>query len=276
MEMANTDIKFARVQSASSINTYKQCPRKYYYQYIEKLESLPNIHQVRGKIIHSSIETFFTVPPEIIGDDFRSQLRIIAIDIFNKVWEAKDDELMNVGISKAQLNFYYEESLMLILNWYNGFMAKLAEHMLVDGKQFVEAFNTLKPLGEVYIESQYHGIHGFIDAIHNIGGETVIIDYKTSSSTEIKPEYKLQLAIYAMLYTEKHGIQPSRVGINFLRGEEKFIDVDQGLLDFAKKEVNLLHLKTQSCDKCDYPKQVSGLCKWRTGMCDFYTKCAEE
>ena len=48
-----------RVESPSSINTFKQCKRKYYYQYIEKLPTLPNIHQVRGNIAHSVLEDFF-------------------------------------------------------------------------------------------------------------------------------------------------------------------------------------------------------------------------
>ena len=50
-----------RVESPSSINTFKQCKRKYYYSYIEKLPSVPSIHLVRGNIAHSALEDFYDI-----------------------------------------------------------------------------------------------------------------------------------------------------------------------------------------------------------------------
>ena len=50
-----------RVESPSSINTFKQCPRKYYYQYVAKLPTVSNIHQVRGNIAHSTLENFYDI-----------------------------------------------------------------------------------------------------------------------------------------------------------------------------------------------------------------------
>ena len=52
-------MKEKKVQSPSSIKTYKQCPRKYYYSYILGLEQPPNVHTVRGNIAHSVLEHFF-------------------------------------------------------------------------------------------------------------------------------------------------------------------------------------------------------------------------
>ena len=50
-----------RVESPSSINTFLQCNRKYYYQYIEKLPTKPSIHTVRGNIAHSTLENFYAL-----------------------------------------------------------------------------------------------------------------------------------------------------------------------------------------------------------------------
>ena len=58
-----------RVESPSSINTFKQCPRKYYYVYVKKLETLPSIHLIRGKIVHSVLEDFFKVDSGKLPDD---------------------------------------------------------------------------------------------------------------------------------------------------------------------------------------------------------------
>ena len=49
-----------------------------------------------------------------------------------------------------------------------------------------------------------------------------------------------------------------------------------GLIEFAKKEVELLHQNTQSTEKEDYPKNITSLCRWRTGKCDFYDRCFSE
>ena len=55
-------LKTARVQSPSSIITYRQCPRKYYYHYIENLPTKPSIHTIRGKIVHSVLQAEAAIP----------------------------------------------------------------------------------------------------------------------------------------------------------------------------------------------------------------------
>ena len=50
--------------SPSSILTYKQCPRKFYYQYVEKLPTKKSFALVRGSIVHSVIEDFFKIDVE--------------------------------------------------------------------------------------------------------------------------------------------------------------------------------------------------------------------
>jgi len=71
-----------------------------------------------------------------------------------------------------------------------------------------------------------------------------IIDYKTNASFEMKDSLKLQLAIYSLLYFEKHGKMPSRAGIFFLRQKLRLFKVDKELLDFARKEIELIHQHT--------------------------------
>jgi hypothetical protein len=61
-----------------------------------------------------------------------------------------------------------------------------------------------------------------------------------------------------------------------LKGDEAHVEVDEALVEFAKREVELIHQSTQSKEKVDYPKQISPLCKWRTGQCDFYDTCLGE
>jgi CRISPR/Cas system-associated exonuclease Cas4 (RecB family) len=83
------------------------------------------------------------------------------------------------------------------------------------------------------------------------------------------PEYKLQLAIYALLYEEKHGKKPDIVGVDFLRHKSHHLKVDQELVDFAKLECRFIQEQTISEDIEDYSKKKGFLCNY----CDFYEHC---
>lgn len=268
-------VQFARVQSPSSINTYKQCPRRYYYSYIRKLKTLPSIHLIRGKVVHSALEDFFKLNIDHISSDgYEFELRVVLNELFKKHWQASVRALNSLGLSPYELKHYYDESLAMINTFNENFCGKLKKYAAREG--FKAAFRHLAPETERHYASKDHGVRGFIDAIHKIEGEVVLMDYKTSKKAEISEPYKLQLAIYALLYEEKHGELPSKVGINFLKFDEQTIAVDMELVNFAREEVALIHENTQSVDVVDYPKQISGLCKWRSGQCDFYDTCVVE
>ena len=137
-----------------------------------------------------------------------------------------------------------------------------------------ESFIKLTPVREQKYMSEKHSIRGFIDAIHYVEDEVHIIDYKTNARFDMKDSIKLQLAIYSLLYEELHGKMPHKVGIFFLRNKLKVMNVDQELIQLAKQEIELIHGHTSITEQeIDYPRTVTGLCKWSTGKCDFYDTC---
>jgi CRISPR/Cas system-associated exonuclease Cas4 (RecB family) len=119
-------------------------------------------------------------------------------------------------------------------------------------------------------------VKGFIDAVHDDEEGVIIMDYKTSNKEEITVEYKLQLGIYALLYKSKYSKTPAKVGVNFLKYGEQTIDVDDVLLEHAKKEILFVHEMTSSDKVADYPRKEGPLCKWSSGKCDYYEKCFEQ
>lgn len=261
---------FARVQSPSSINTYKQCPRKYYYQYIAKIPTKKNIHLVRGSIAHKVLEDFFSFElgedDSLLGDKLIGWIN----SLFEKEWEANSSELDSLGLDTNQLRFYHEETKAMINTWANSFLKRLGSL----GGEPSQAFRKLVPKMEVLYHSDNYGVKGYIDVIEEIDDEVRLIDYKTSKRAHLSDDYKLQLAIYALLYKEKHGELPSKVGISFLKfGEMHELPVTQELLDFAQFEIELIHMNTQFKSIEDYPKKTGPLCKWSTGQCDFYDTC---
>jgi putative RecB family exonuclease len=262
-----------RVQSPSSINTYKQCPRKYYYIYIKKLKTLPSIHLIRGSIVHSVLEDFFKIDARKLPESGVDHLLWgLLTDFLKSKWGESSQQLEQLEMTEAQRFFYYEETEQMLHNWFMALMKKLSR----SGKSFTEAFIMWVPKTEEEYISEKHGIKGYIDAIHEIENEIILMDYKTSNKDVITPEYRLQLAIYALLYYEKHNRLPKQVGINFLKFGERLLDVDETLIKLATLEAELIHTNTVTDEIKDYPRKPGPLCRWSSGQCDFYQYCFEK
>ena len=118
-----------------------------------------------------------------------------------------------------------------------------------------------------------YGVRGVIDAIHNLDGETILIDYKTSKKAELDNNCVIQLAIYTLLHKERYGKMPNKVGIHFLRHGEKIMPTSTQLLMLAKRTIHKIHHLTKHETINKYPKKISGLCKYKTGQCDYYEEC---
>ena len=167
--------KFPRVQSPSSINTFKQCPRKYYFHYIEKLASFPSIHLIRGKLTHSILEDFFDVNVEhLTKDNFMFDSRVVLTELFKKHWEANRNEMETLKLTPAELKFYKDETFYMVMTWHKRFVHEVAEQMKT--KNFKEAFNYHTPIREEEYRSETKGVRGFIDAIYEFEKEVTGLD----------------------------------------------------------------------------------------------------
>lgn len=264
-----------RVESPSSINTFRQCPRKYYYHYIAKLPTLPNIHQIRGNIAHSTLEGFYeTDVTKFTKENYAAGFRQEIQNIFFRNWGKYKNALEPLGLSPDQKRFYFEETMLMLLNWCSHFLEDFERLISKNNISFPEAFMKLTPIREQHFTSDNYSVRGFIDAIHHLEDEVHIIDYKTNASFEFKDDIKLQLAIYSLLYFEKYEKMPSKVGIFFLRHKLKMMNADEELLNFARREIELVHAHTSKTEQVDdYPKCPGPLCQWGTGQCDFYAVC---
>lgn len=258
-----------RVQSPSSINTYKQCPRKYFYVYIKKLPTKPSIHLVRGTVVHETLEYFFERPiQDVASGDTYTNLQFHVLSIVKERWTEHDAEIDTLGMTASEISFYKEETRMMLLNWLKHFWSRMQREMR-SGLSFEQAFARHTPRREAEYVSQEHKVRGFIDAIHEVDGEVHIRDYKTSKNPIIGEDYRLQLAIYAFLYKHNHGVLPKTVGIFFLKHGEQVMQVNDELVQHADLEIRWVHERTQSIDINDYQKKPSPLCNY----CDFYDAC---
>jgi len=262
-----------RVESPSSINTFKQCKRKYYYNYIKKLPTQGSIHCVRGNIVHSTLENFYDLDlRNFTLDSYPTQFKISLQKELIYQWGKYKKELSELNMSKEELKPFFEKSMMMVLNWSDHFLGELNSKLV--NSSIEEAFKAITPIREKEYKSEKHSIRGFIDSIHNKDGEIHIIDYKTNNKAEMKQSIKLQLAIYALLYEETHGILPDKVGAFFLKYKPHMIEVNKFMVEEAIREIDAVHTHTSTSElEEDYTRTVTGLCKWATGQCDFYDTC---
>jgi putative RecB family exonuclease len=260
-----------RLQSPSSILTYKQCPRKYFYRYIAKLPVSKSIHLIRGSVAHKVLEDVYDIDISNISEEsFLITMKYILQELFRKEWEKSKEELAELGMDEGQLQTYYDETRVMINNFFHYLVDRMQQ---LHGVTIKEAFQQVKPMREVELHSKYHHVRGYADAIQREGEKLVIIDYKTSRKMEISEDYRLQLGIYCLIYEEIERA-PDEIGIFFLKhGRELRMPVTRDMIDMARHEVQAIHLNTKSKDVRDYPRKISSLCKWSTGQCEFYDTC---
>jgi CRISPR/Cas system-associated exonuclease Cas4 (RecB family) len=188
-------------------------------------------------------------------------------------WKSYKKKLENLHLKPDQEKFYFEETMLMMMNWGKHFIQDMQTN-LQHGTSIAESFQKLTPIREQEYRSDNYSVRGFVDAIQHLEDEVHIIDYKTNKTFDMKDAIRLQLAIYSLLYQEKHGTIPNKVGVFFLRHKLKMMDVDVELLELAKQEIELIHAHTSITESIhDYEKTITGLCKWKTGQCDFYDVC---
>jgi CRISPR/Cas system-associated exonuclease Cas4 (RecB family) len=261
------------VLSPSSINTYLQCPRKFYFQYFLKIPQPPSIHLVRGNAAHLALEDLYEVLPEVISENYAANLQVIITELLKKHWAASKKEFDELDMAPQQIESYFQETVAMLINYINQVCNKIDAHMREHNLSFPEAFRKLTPEREKKYRCEDHKVQGFIDVIENIDGKVRLMDYKTSKRAHITDAYKLQLAIYALLYEVKHGVKPDEVGIYFLKEGEHTLVADEELVKHAKFMVEQVHMSTDTDNIGDYPKKESPLCKWSTGQCPYYEYC---
>lgn len=262
--------------SASSINLYKQCPRRFYYRYIKKLPEPPNIHAVRGNIVHSVLEHFFDIDIRSI-EDHEKGIRKHLDRLLDRFWMESKDKLRELDLEIETLNEFYVDSRDMLERWATRFIRQLQQN-LDAGDSLLEAFTKLKPKAEEYLKDSELALQGFVDALFILPDGTIkIVDYKTSRKDIITPEYTLQAGIYALLIHKIKGKPPEVVTFDFLKGELQDVTVDDELLKNTEFEVEQIKMSTQTEDVVDYHKKPSGLCKWSnergSGQCPFYEIC---
>jgi len=269
------DPSINRVQSATSVKTFIQCPRKYHYVYNLKLAQSPSIHLVRGKIMHSVKEDFFKI--EIDEENtLESDLTLRLTELFEKKWDESIKELEKLDLSKEKLKMYYDETKEMHLTWLKRFVKEIELHAKQEKITLIESFKQLTPQTEVEMICKDIGLKCYIDTRLETRQGVDIGDYKSSNKADVE-EHKLQMSFYALAEYITTGTLPRMMVVDFFKHGKRYIEPNQDLLIYAIKNLEEIHECTKTRNADDYPKNPTPLCKWSnargTGQCDYYEKC---
>ena len=255
--------------SPTSINTYRRCPRQFYYNYIVKIPQPSNIHLIKGNVIHKTLELFFK-------SRYESDLSTKLIGIFDKEWNGNSGKLAELKLPVGELDVQKNDCLNMLDIFVKTFNAKMEYHVWSKkAKDLGHAFNLLKPkFREKFYTSEEYNLCGFVDRINvDYDGVITVGDYKTSSrfGIGIKDEYDVQCAIYALLYKLNEGTVPDFTSIIYVRfGEEVRTRVTPGQINNVIEIIKDVNSNTQTREKENYPCKESGFCKW----CSFFKVCS--
>ncbi len=245
-----------------------------------KLPVKDSIYALRGSIVHNVLEKFYDIDPaELTNVNYKKLIPEKISHLFKTEWAAMNEKLNNLGLSKDELDLFFEDSTVQLAKWNDKFLKQL-EKKLQEVFLIKKAWDYYYPkFRELKLVSDTMGVLGFVDQVLELNGRTLVIDFKTSKSPKISPEYRLQLALYNLMYKEKFGVE-SETFLWFLKfGLAKVVISENDKTD-AKFKVEQVHEALKSKNVLDYHRNESGLCKWcnanGSGQCDYYDECFKQ
>lgn len=252
--------------SPSRASDFRQCPQKFYYRSVLRLQDPPNRYQARGTLTHTVLEKLFELPAaertresadtilKVEWPKVRNSEKYRAI--FEKAAEAGDLP----GATQDPDEFYAEVESML------------------DGYFAMEDPSTIEPHDqEMWMNAELLGVPmvGILDRVDmNEDGSFVISDYKTGKPP--KPEYERKaffgLRVYAALWRQLHdGTAPASVRLLFLGASETLtLDVNDQMCDAVEREVRAVWRAINRAHRTNqWPARKQVLCQWCSyqGIC---------
>ena len=263
------------VYSFSQIWVYQQCPKKYQYQYVDKLEkefkSSPDL--ILGTSVHGALEWLY------------QQINIFKIpskeEVLNKFHEIWDNE-----IDKAWDELLYkwdqrEEDYI-----------RRGEHYINDYYDKYSPFDWIKVIGtevKMFFSLDIENIeksdfYWVIDRLDKEWDTYVINDYKTNKNLppEDKQDYREQLTLYALWVKEKYWkyLRNIKAKLHFLHFDEldEWDVTDEVLNNVVEKYKKLTdeiekakakYAESFNNDKTAFPTKANNFCKF----CEYQNLC---
>ena len=232
--------------SFSRIDTYRSCPLRFRFSYIDKLPSAPATYLSFGTSIHTALEAFhdrtlFGMPSEE--------------DLLGFLYDGWDSSGFRRESREVQVREYRRAQDVL---------RRYHRRVRDDYRPAAETEKWFElPVGD------HAMVVGSIDRIDvDDAGAYHVVDYKTGKLRDRQQvRHSLQLAIYALACQHLYGVLPASVSLDFVvAGTEIRVPLDELDLDGARDAVERTALAVLAED---YTPTPSRMCDW----CDHRALC---
>jgi RecB family exonuclease len=171
--------------SPSSIATWKQCPRRFFYEKILRLPTEPGLEAVAGSFVHEVLEHLMRLPPQ---DRTAESARTLATRLWAEFAVNAESHFADLGLDEAQTKDFKRRA------W-----AGVTGYFAIEDPSRVDVVAT-----EQEVEAELDGapLFGIVDRLERRGDQLVVSDYKTGKAPKWQDEIdeKLeQLRLYAAI-----------------------------------------------------------------------------
>ena len=244
--------------SNSQLEMYKQCPKKYYYCYIQKIKSQQSsIHLVLGKNIHADLEAAYKHVLER-GKFDHENLR--KCEVFEKrFWKEFNASIVPLKLDEKPEDFI-DQGKHLLRQYYDTNANFFSQNVMATEQ-------SLK-----FTVGQYDFV-GIIDRIDKTDKGLVVIDYKTSSKMPHIQDVKenTQLLLYCEAVRQNYGELPKKAALHMIKFNHKIqIDVTEEMVEHAVEQAlsDILTLRND----LNFERKPGPLCPW----CPYQEICKSE
>ena len=240
--------------SASSIKTYEQCPRKYWYNYIDKPEVPIKEwdHLTLGNFVHEVLEHFHNILKKHKKRDQRKLMEYVC--------KEREKEMGKDGGPKFKLN---EELRKQIRGMLMSYLEYLEENGVPNVQSNERRFS-------VYLDEDLL-VRGVIDRIDlGVGDDPTrfhVVDYKTGKSKYLD---EFQLLLYGIpLLEENPDLDIFKGSYLALKEDMKWLSYDISRTDVENVKEKIRSVARQIREDSTWQPKPQFLCRY----CDFESIC---
>ncbi|MDO4754742.1 MAG: PD-(D/E)XK nuclease family protein [Parabacteroides sp.] len=221
-----------RAISASALNTYLDCPLKFYFSVIEDIQEVEEVDEtiesnVFGSILHKVME--------ILYQPFCGKL--VTADLLKLI--KKDKKMISSAIEKAFAEVYFKTKTVRPLSGQNYLIGEMIRKYV---EKVIERDNQLTPFHYIQSEKKMKSLFslsdgrtvqmkGFIDRIDEVKGMIRVIDYKSGAGKSLftsveslfdreekeRAKAVMQVFMYAWMLQAEMSEKKIRPGIYYMR-----------------------------------------------------------
>jgi len=247
------------IYSHSRISTFEQCPLKFKYKYIDKIEPEieKTIEALLGEVVHLTLEWIYNK----VKDEKITPTLEQVIDYYSENWQKLYNDKISIVKKEFEAKDYFEKGVNFLLSYYYKHQPFIDGTIACEKKVFIDLDEETK-------------IQGIIDrlVLNPETQEYEIHDYKTANSMPPREKFEndRQLALYSIAIKEMFGNEKKVCLIwHYLAHNQKVCvrKTDEQLAQLKKDTLESIK-KIESTKT--FPHQKTILCNW----CEYKSMCS--